>query len=131
MSRLPDWEPRLSAYLASVADKAYAFGRHDCLLFVAGAVRAVTGHDPGRGHRGKYSTEAGAVRYLKRLGFDSPSDLLDSMFERRTRAFAMRGDIALDREGIPGIVIGSEALMIGDGGVVRVPRSDWQRAWAV
>ena len=71
--RRPDWENRLADYLISVRERPHVYGKHDCMLLVAGAVRAVTGKDHARGHRGKYKTGKGAARYLKRLGFSSPA----------------------------------------------------------
>lgn len=131
--RLKDWEPRLVAYIAAAADRKHAYGSHDCLLHCAAAVKAVTGTDFGRGHRGKYGSAPGSVRYLKSLGFDSPADMIDSLLERKPVARAGRGDIVLDDEDIPGVCIGADALMVsGEGsGFVRVPRSRWAKAWAV
>jgi hypothetical protein len=138
--RKSNWEERLADYLAGAAEKPHEYGVNDCMLFVAGAVKATTGKDPGRGHRRKYDTAKGAVRYLKRLGFDSPEAMLDSLFEEKPVAFAQRGDIVLSDDE-PGICIGGEALFVGievdeDGterraGLIRRPRAEWDKAWAV
>lgn len=133
--RRSDWEQRLFAYLAAVSDRPHEYGRHDCMIFVAGAVKALTGSDPARGHRGKYGSAATAARYLRSLGFDSFEALIDSVLPEKPIAKAMRGDIVLDQEGMPGVCIGGEALFVGqrDGeqGLVRVPRAAWVKAWAV
>lgn len=131
MNRLSDWEPRLADYLEWAGQQTYAYGRHDCLLYCAGAVKAVTGKDLAGGHRGKYRTEKGAARYLAKLGHRSPASLIDSLLPEKPIAKAMRGDIILDDDGICGVVIGGDALMAGDGGLKRVPRAQWRRAWAV
>lgn len=133
MARRPDWEPRLAAYLAAAANRPHVYGGHDCMIHFAAAVKAVTGKDFGRGHRGKYKSAASAARYLKSLGFASPAEMIDSLLPEKPVARAGRGDIVLDDEGIPGVCIGGEALMVGmqDGaeGFVRVPRARWRKAW--
>lgn len=135
MTRRPDWEARLAAYLSTVAEQPHSYGKHDCMLFPAGAVRAMTGKDYARGHRGKYRSVASSVRYLRSLGFDSQEAMLDSLFDEKPPAFAQRGDIVLDLEGIPGVCIGGDALFVGaEGsreGLVRQPRSAWRKAYAV
>lgn len=135
MERLSDWEPRLVAYIASALSLPHAYGSHDCLLHCAAAVNALTGKDLARGHRGKYRSAASAAVYLKSLGFDSPAAMIDSLLPEKSVSMAGRGDIVLDSDGIPGVVIGGDALMVGMGegaeGLVRVPRSDWAKAWAV
>ena len=129
-----DWESRLVAYLEAASDRPHAYGRHDCLMFCAAAIEAQTGRDFAEGHRGAYRSAAGAARYLKRLGFRSIEELLDSVLSERPVAFARRGDIVL-ADGIPGLCIGGEALFVGQEGaregLVRRPRSEWQKAWAV
>lgn len=47
---------------------AFAWGRHDCFLWVADAVHALTGRDPAADLRGTYSTACGALRRLRALG---------------------------------------------------------------
>lgn len=145
MRRRHDWPERLADYLASVHEKPHHYGQHDCLLFPAGAVKAVTGHDFGRGHRRKYKSQATAVRHLKGMGFDSPEALLDSLFEETPVGFAQRGDLALvpgdELPGgemgwaIPAVVYGAEAAVINDSGeregLVRIPRAQWVKAWKV
>jgi hypothetical protein len=140
MSRRPDWEDRLVGFLAKALVRPYKPGDFDCLLFPAGSVKAVTGHDHGRGHRGKYSTPEGAARYLRKLGAATPEEYLDTLFPERPIGFTMRGDLVLvDIEGqrYPGVCIGSDALVIAatEGGgadhLHRIPRELWIRAWAI
>lgn len=68
--RLPDWKPRLTAYLAEIARRPMVEGQHDCALFAAGAVEAMTGEDLARGLRGRYRTTRGGLRVLRRAGYD-------------------------------------------------------------
>ena len=57
--RLHDWEHRLTRYVTEVACTGFAHGSHDCALFAAGAVEAITGIDPGARWRGRYSSFKG------------------------------------------------------------------------
>lgn len=135
MARKSDWEQRLADFIAANRSRPYAFGKWDCLLFPAAAVRAITGKDYGRGHRGKYKTAASATKHLRGLGFASPEELLDSLFEQKPVGFAQRGDLVLDSDGIPAVCMGAFALSVGQDndreGLVSVPRSDWVKAWRV
>lgn len=133
--RRHDWETHLHAWLDAARQRPHAYGRHDCMLFVASAVKAVTGKDYARGHRGRYGSAAGAARYLRRRGFSSPAAWIDSVLAERPVAFAQRGDVVLDDEGIPGICTGHEAVFVGREGVrdglVTLGREHWTKAWAV
>jgi hypothetical protein len=132
--RLSNWEERLSEYIKSLGKPTFLFGRMDCLMFAAGGVKAVTGFDPGKGHRGKYNSHASSVRYLKTLGAKSPSDYLDGLFPQVGKAQARRGDL-VSVEGNIGICIGTVALFVGvendQSGLIRIPFREWQAAWSV
>lgn len=62
-----DWQSRLQACLAERRARPFAWGSHDCCLFVCDAVLSMTGHDPAADVRG-YRTERQAVRLVKQLG---------------------------------------------------------------
>ncbi|OCP04994.1 MULTISPECIES: hypothetical protein [unclassified Ensifer] len=96
MKRFDDWYPRLAAYVSSVRRLPFEYGRHDCALFAAGAVAAMTGIDPAAKLRGKYSTLAGGLKKLRRLGFDNHADFAASILPEVIEgpAFAQIGDIA-------------------------------------
>ena len=89
MTRLPDWQARLTDYLRVVARRGFAYGRHDCCTFTAGCVAAMTGVDPMRGFRG-YRTLAGAMRNLQakvELGANQGAEhRIDSLGVRLERA---------------------------------------------
>src|SRR5690606_37242555 len=69
-ARFPDWRVRLTAWLNEVRRTPFAQGSHDCALFAAGAVVAMTGHDFAAPYRGRYTTTRGGLRVLRRAGFD-------------------------------------------------------------
>jgi hypothetical protein len=132
--RHPKWEERLNAFAESAATRPYKPGQWDCLLMPAAAVKAVTGKDYGRGHRGKYTTAAGAALHLKRMGFDSPLALLDSLFPQKPIGFAQRGDLVLcktESGDNPGVCMGEFALLAGEEGPLRASIDLWLKAWAI
>ena len=133
--RLSNWDSRLSALVTEKRKAPHAFGSWDCLLWPAAAVKAVTGKDFGRGHRGKYKSLASAYRHLQDMGFASPEALLDSLFGQKPVGFAQKGDLVLASDGIPAVCFGAFALSVGrEGereGSVKVQRSDWVKAWRV
>lgn len=102
---------------------------------VGGVALAVLGRDYAKGHRGKYRSAKGAALYLRRLGFDSPAAMLDTLFEERPVAKARRGDLVLSDAGVPGVCLGSKAAFIGmtdeREGLITLPRTSWVRAWSV
>jgi len=136
--RRSDWDSRLSGVVRDNRKRPHQFGQWDCLLWPAAAVKAVTGKDFGRGHRGKYRSVASAYRYLGTLGFTSTEAYLDSVLPQKPVGFAQKGDLVLVRTATgnnPGVCMGAFALVVGEDGtnegLVRVPRAHWLKAWAV
>lgn len=129
--RLPGWEDALADYLAEVRDRPHSYATHHCLLFVAGAVKAETGVDLAAGHRRKFKTQAGSVRYLRSLGFRSAEAFVDSLLPEVAPAFAHRGDVVIGEDGIPGLCMGDHALFVSEAGLGRAPLGHWVKAWRV
>lgn len=133
LHRLPDWEARLRAYLESVRSEPFAWGRHDCCHFAAGAVKAMTGIDPMIEFRGHYATERGAWRALRRYGAGTLSGTLDRKFERVRASLAHRGDIVMTG-GVLGVCAGGFVFVVGAEaereGLVRLDRPQWTGAIA-
>ena len=133
MKRFDDWQPRLIAYLHAVARRPFEEGKHDCAMFCAGAIRAMTGIDLAWGWRG-YSSTRGGLRKLKAAGHGSHVDLLASMLEEIPPAFALPGDAAaVAQDGIPalGIVQGARIYVAGPQGLLTLPRTVATRAFRV
>ena len=133
MMRYVDWEQRLSDYLASVASRPFKWGEHDCALHIANAVAAITGDDIAADFRGKYSTELGSARALKRFGAGTLEATIDTLLDPIEPAFAQRGDVVM-RDGMLGVCVGATAAFVGEEGgkpgLVEFPRREWQKAWA-
>ena len=70
MSRKTEgWQVRLAAYLSDCKERPLAYGQHDCALFAAGAVQAMTELDLAEGWRGRYTTLRGGLRVLRAQGY--------------------------------------------------------------
>ncbi|NTG07160.1 DUF6950 family protein [Rhizobium rhizogenes] len=132
------WRSDLSAYIHSVAKASFEWGGHDCALFSAGAVEAMTGVDIAADYRGRYTTLAGGLRLLKRKRFDNHADLAASLFDEIPVAMASVGDIAaikVDTGGIYalGVVQGPRIYVVrpGEAGIGTVDLMAAERAFRV
>ena len=103
--RLPDWKTRLIAHVGSCAQLPFAYGQHDCALFAAGCIKAMTGVDLAANWRGKYTTLKGGLMALRRAGFADHLALAAAHFEEIAPAFAAPGDLAV-LDGPEGAVLG-------------------------
>lgn len=99
LTRLPDWDRRLTCLVSSMEDAPSVWGLTDCLLTALDAVVAVTGFDPAADIRGRYKTEAGAARILRKRGLVDVEDALASLFEPIGRLSARRGDVGVVEQG--------------------------------
>lgn len=95
MKRLPDWHPRLRAWLHNVSARHMLPGQHDCCLFGAGAIEAQTGVDLAAGWRGRYSSFAGGRRILRRAGYSDHVDLIAEVLPEDHISACREGDIAI------------------------------------
>jgi hypothetical protein len=131
--RLPDWPERLHELVTANFARPHEFGQWDCLLFPGAVVTALLGDDVADEHVGRYRSFSSAYAYLASLGFTSAEGLIDSLLDEKPIGFAGTGDLVLADDGIPGLCMGDFALSVGEGeaGMVRVPRAQWVKAWAV
>lgn len=113
--RPDDWRPRLDAFLDTVQRAPFCFGIHDCGLFVGSAVEAMTGHDPAIELRGRYTTQAGITRILRRMGHPDHVEFVASLFAEIHPSECQIGDLAaIPVEGdvmALGLVAGSRVLV--------------------
>lgn len=130
-TRTPDWRPRLVTFLEEVRTRPFAYGSHDCALFVAGAVAVMTGFDAAAGFRGRYSTLTGGLKLI--TGADHVQ-MVRRLFDPVPSAFAQVGDIAVIGEiGVPalGLFDGETILVLREDGLGRMPRSAATQAYRV
>lgn len=97
LRRRPDWRTRLVAAVDDFRGAPFAWdGAHDCGMFFADVVLAVTGTDIAEPLRGRYRSKAGAFRALRSLGFDDHVAYVASLLpEIDNPAMARAGDGAV------------------------------------
>lgn len=95
VERLDGWRLDLMQYLGEVARSEIKIGRHDCALFAAGAVQAMTGVDFAAPYRGRYKTLQGGLRILAQDGFGDHVDLARAHFTAVPVASGCPGDLAV------------------------------------
>lgn len=134
MSRYPDWPERLWAFVEDRRRAPFVWAQNDCALFAADGVLALTGTDPAKAIRRRYTTATGAARLIKRAG--GLGDLAASVLPNEINPrMAQRGDVVLytgtDEEPTLGLCIGSEAVSPGPDGLMLTPMARALRAWRV
>ncbi len=115
--RYPDWPQRLHAAIDLHRRKTFRYGTHDCCLFAADLVKAMTGWDPAESMRGTYHDQLGAWRVLRNFGGEEAmlSELLGASPTRD--GTPMRGDVCL-LEPIGGEAMKQVGVCIGDSVIV-------------
>ncbi|QYK42872.1 MAG: hypothetical protein KF887_07150 [Paracoccaceae bacterium] len=132
--RLPDWRSRLGTYVAGAAATRYRPGRHDCALFAAGAVAAMTGSDPAAPWRGRYTTLRGGFRVLRRAGYRDHLALVTATLAPCPPSFARAGDLAAvpGEAGLAlGVVQGERIYVLRETGLATVDLLQAVAAWRV
>ncbi|MDT9701889.1 DUF6950 family protein [Streptomyces sp. P17] len=130
--KLPDWQTRLTQYLIATAATPYRPGRHDCALWVAGAVETMTGQNLAPDVT--YRTLDEGLTALHSLGFDDHVAFVADRFDEVHPAFGQPGDIAMvegDLDQSLGLVLGETAGVLGLRGWGHVPMSQVKRVWRV
>lgn len=131
MSRIHHWQSALAALIARRMEVPFEWGKHDCALWAADAVQAVTGDDPANDLRGTYSTPTQAADIMRSSG--GLTSLADSKLGPRIKpTFAQSGDIVLcvvnGREALA-VCTGRHIMAQGESGLVAVPMSSAALAW--
>lgn len=149
LTRVAHWDTgALNHFLLSRAFTPFAWGAHDCALFAADGVEAMTGVDIAAEFRGKYSSEDGAVEVIREVcGLsagvtptvaDAAAHCaeLHGLVELEHPLKAQRGDLVVLEESdrmIAGLVhlSGRHIVAAGERGLKRLPISLVHRAWRV
>ncbi|MCW7541878.1 hypothetical protein OOT46_29195 [Aquabacterium sp. A7-Y] len=66
--RFGDWPERWARLVAARLRVPFEWGRHDCALWAADVVHALTGFDPGADLRGTYASALQAARVVRARG---------------------------------------------------------------
>ena len=150
LRRHEDWPERLDAFLRARRAQAFLWGRHDCALFAAFAVEAMSGSEPAAAWRAGCDSAAGALRALRAAGHADLASAVTAALGAplENPLYARRGDVAtvavteaMDggaaaRTGFPhalGIVIGRQIAVVRPGleGLGAVPLLAVVTAWRV
>lgn len=123
MTRLPDWQTRLTAALMS---KRHEPG--NCAEFAADMCLAMTGVDHAAPFRGRYTTIAGGLRVMRKAGYADHVDFVRKHFVEKPKVNAMPGDLVIlegDDGPTVGVVQGSAGCYVpsGRGAIGIVPIS--------
>lgn len=135
MTRVRDWPLRLEEVLERYQDGVFAWGERDCFTLPMDVAAALTGVDPWASER-TYTTEIGAARKLKRLGFSDVADAFAAKLEEIPVTLAQRGDIGTvsDASGAACGVVVLGTLVAGmspSAGLTFLPRARLSRAFRV
>lgn len=134
-ARRVDWRARLTAYLADAAARPFRPGTHDCALFVAGAIHAMTGHDAAADWRGSYGTLKAGRAALVEAGHADHVALVAATLPEIAPAFAQVGDVAClpggRSGGALGVVQGAGVYCLRPSGLAIVSRLEIERAFSL
>jgi len=127
-----NWDCRLWPYIDAARGLSFKWGAVDCATWVADWRALITGLDAAQDWRGQYDTERGALRQIRRAGFVTMADWVDSILGARLSSplLARRGDIAMVQDAL-GIVTGAQVAALSPDGVLFFPLTDAQAAWRV
>lgn len=130
------WPEILNDYIQLNIGKEYKYGKNDCVMFMAGFIRLITGKDVLAGKR--YNGQKSALTLLKKHG--GLFSLVDMQFKKFGLNLikplkAKRGDVVgfvTEAHGeTVGICIGSVFVSPGVHDLVFLPMTQAVRAWEV
>lgn len=134
--RLFNWRSILTNFIEDSRNVPFSWkSQHDCALWSSTGFELITGYDPAHGLRGKYTTPGGALKALKRAGFDTPEAIAEGRIGPRIPpAFALPGDmVAADLTALGltggepqlglslGLCNGAVSFFVGEEGLVELP----------
>lgn len=135
MLRQMGWRTALHECVEASRREQFAWGRFDCAIFAADCIRAMTGEDIASSFRGTYADSKGAVRVLKKAGFNDLPAMAEYHFDEIAPIMAQDGDIAAlesDETGWTlGVFIGERVISRGVEGLGTIDRSRVSRAFRV
>ncbi len=146
LTRSKHWATRAyNDFLTETANTPFEWGKHDCALFAANGIQAMTGTDVADDFRGKYSTEKEAFALIETVTGVRGGTVADAaahcankheMAELKNPLMAQRGDlVVLEDSGrlIAGLVHlnGRDIAVAGETKLKKLPIADVKRAWHV
>lgn len=138
LKRVPRWRAAFDVACDRMRLEPFAWGVNDCAVGLAcNMVLALTGVDVGAAYRGRYTTRVGALRVLRREGFETLGDLTASLLpEWPHPSMARIGDIVTVPTGSEfgdalGVINGERVFVLMDNGFGTVDRAVASRAFKV
>ena len=132
--RITNWPIIAAREIEKYRSSPFVCGESDCCLAVANIVKAYTGVDIAETFRGKYKTELGARRALKRYAGGDIKSAADLILERVPVEQASRGDIGLvttDSGESLAVLFNQRAWAMSLSGMVDLPISSVICAWRI
>jgi len=132
LKRKQDWPEILAARVEAYRHEPFRWGVHDCALFCADVIQAMTGIDFAEQFRGRYENREEAEKFY-------PNGLREFvgrfLYPEISPKFAQRGDVVFfDSPGFGnalGICIGHMVASSRERGMEFIPMHQWIAAWRI
>ncbi len=125
----------LANYIRANRNTPFKWGKFDCCLFAANALEITTGKDYAADFRGRYTTQIGAARALKKYGAGTiEATLTNKLGKPQTGLNLSRGDICLvENEGNPAAAVFFQgvAWAASKNGLTPIPQNKIIKFWSV
>lgn len=137
MTRQPGWEARLHALVERARHQPYRLGVHDCAVFAANVIEAVTGNAAAAAIlAGAYRSKAAALRFQRRFGRTLAEAVSNSLeLDPQPVRQARRGDVLLfvDAAGVEhlGACVDHRGVTLHPSGLNFRPLRDFASAWRI
>lgn len=134
LARKQDWQLHFEKCVSENYNKKFEWGTHDCFLWSANLVLAITGTDIAENLRGTYSTAKDAKHILKEFGGLAGLVTEYTGKEPVSPLLAAVGDLVLtDYTGQHTMAVcnGETLLATGVDGLVSLPMSAALKAWRI
>jgi len=130
--RKANWPVILAEQVEAARSRPFAYGSHDCATWSFDIRNALTGgENPADNWRGRYTTELGCARTMRKLGWRDVEDMGRKLLGNPIAPLmAQRGDILL-ADGAFGICLGAAGAFIGENGIVAKSLRECVMAWRV
>lgn len=123
----------LIAFLDSRQDWTFGYGpepkTHDCARFFSDGIAAVAGVAPLDRFRGRWTTELGAARVMRRHG--GLDAAVSSIMTEIPITLAQRGDGGLTAGDALVLIEGATLVGLSERGLYRLPRHALLKAWTI
>ena len=136
LTRVEGWERLLAEAVEEGRQRPFQWGVNDCATWAFDVVaRLRGGPSEADAWRGRYSTEAGALRMIRKLGHADMRALIEARLGAALPAvlLAQRGDLALSDDGLGvGVVVGRAVFGMAPGaGLSAQPLTGCVLGWRV